>query len=79
MSWSLLLFLIVGLPLILLSGGFFVLMLIILKGRDKSANRNQTLEIARSLERTLSQMENRLGALEDILLNPDHEKDACHD
>ncbi len=79
MSWSLILFLIIGLPLILLCGSFFILMLLVFKGRDKSVNRNQTLEMARSLERTLTQMENRLGSLEDILLNPDKEKDACHD
>jgi hypothetical protein len=60
---------IVGLPLILIGGGFFLLILKAFKGGDARAEKAQTLELARQLERTLNRMEERLTALEDIILS----------
>jgi hypothetical protein len=59
--------LVVGLPLIFLSLGFFVIAVKVFSGWGR-AERTQTLEAARRLERTLNSLENRLGALEDIVL-----------
>ncbi len=60
---------IVGLPLILIGGGFFLLTLRAFRGGDARAEKAQTLELARKLERTLSAMEARLTALEDVILS----------
>ncbi len=60
---------IVGLPLILIGGGFFLLTLKAFRGGDARVERAQTLELARKLERTLGAMEARLVALEDIILS----------
>jgi len=59
--------LVVGLPLTFLSLGFFVIAVKVFSGWGR-AERTQTLEAARRLERTLNSLENRLGALEDIVL-----------
>jgi len=59
--------LVVGLPLTFLSLGFFVIAVKVFSGGGR-AERTQTLEAARRLERTLNSLENRLGALEDIVL-----------
>jgi hypothetical protein len=58
--------LVVGLPLTFLSLGFFVIAVKVFSGWGR-AERAQTLEAARHLERTLNSLENRLGALEDIV------------
>ncbi len=60
---------VVGLPLVLIGGGFFLLTLRAFRGGDARADKAQTLELARQLERTLSAMEARLTALEDIILS----------
>ncbi len=60
---------VIGLPLILLGAGFFLLTLRAFRGGDARAEKAQTLELARQLERSLSAMETRLGALEDIILS----------
>ncbi|UQZ87900.1 hypothetical protein C4J81_01160 [Deltaproteobacteria bacterium Smac51] len=62
---------IVGLPLILIGGGFFLLTLKAFRSGDARTERAQTLELARKLERTLNSMESRLIALEDIILSSD--------
>jgi hypothetical protein len=59
--------LIVGLPLTLLSLGFFIIAIKVFSGWGRN-ERTQTLEAARRLELTLNALENRLGALEDIIL-----------
>lgn len=60
---------IIGLPLILIGLGFFLLTLRAFRSGDARAEKAQTLELARQLERTLSTMEARLTALEDIILS----------
>lgn len=62
------LLIIIGLPLILVGLGFFLLMLTLYRGRESQVNRQETIELARTLDRTLNQMENRLTAIEDIVL-----------
>jgi len=64
---TLALILIIGLPLTFLSFGFLVIAVKLFSGWGRS-ERTQTLEAARRLERTLNGLENRLGALEDIIL-----------
>lgn len=59
---------IIGLPLILIGGGFFLLALRAFRGGEARAEKSQTLELARQLERALSAMETRLTALEDLIL-----------
>lgn len=63
--------LVIGLPLILIGGGFFLLTLRAFRSGDSRAEKAQTLEMARQLERTLNAMEARMIALEDILLSSD--------
>lgn len=63
--------LVIGVPLLLMAIGFIILVTKVFGGNDGRAERAQTLEIARHLERTLSALENRLGALEDIILSTD--------
>ena len=70
MHFSTLIFLIVGVPLILLALGFFLLCLKWLWSKDQRANQAKLLEAAAKLDAALSQMEVRLTALEDILLPP---------
>ncbi|MDR2724808.1 MAG: hypothetical protein LBC90_01820 [Candidatus Adiutrix sp.] len=64
---ALALILIIGLPLTLLSLGFLVIAVKAFNGWGR-AERTQTLEAARRLERAMNDLENRLGALEDIIL-----------
>ena len=59
--------LVVGLPLTFLSLGFLIIAVKVFSGWGR-AERTQTLEAARRLERALNGLENRLGALEDIIL-----------
>ena len=59
--------LIIGLPLTFLSFGFLIIAVKVFSGWGR-AERTQTLEAARRLERALNDLENRLGALEDIIL-----------
>lgn len=77
---SLLLFItiVIGIPLILVTAGFLVLVTRTFNVHDDRSERAQTLEVARQLERTLSAMESRLGALEDIILTG-HPKEAPHE
>ena len=72
------LFLIIGVPLILIAIGFIVLVTKVFSGPDARAERAQTLEAARHLERTLSALETRLSALEDIILSSG-QKGGDHD
>jgi hypothetical protein len=60
---------VIGLPLILIGAGFFLLTLKAFRSGDARAEKAQTLELARQLERTLGKMEARLTALEDIILS----------
>lgn len=60
---------IIGLPLILVGVGFVVIATKIFNGGNSQVERAQTLEAARQLERTLSRLETRLTALEDIILS----------
>lgn len=62
-------FVVIGLPLILIGLGFFLLTLRAFRGGDARAERAQTLELARQLERTLGALETRVAAIEDILLS----------
>jgi len=66
-GFALALALVIGLPLTLLSLGFLIIAIKVFSGWGRS-ERTQTLEAARRLERTLNSLENRLGALEDIIL-----------
>ena len=63
--------LVIGVPLVLMAIGFIILVTKVFSGNDGRAERAQTLEAARQLERTLNSLENRLGALEDIILSAD--------
>lgn len=77
MSFLAALSIVIGLPLILISIGFIILVVKVFgSGR---LERGQTLEAARQLERSLSAMENRLNALEDILLSADRKKGGLDD
>lgn len=63
--------LVIGVPLVLMAIGFIILVTKVFGGGDGRAERAQTLEAARQLERTLNSLESRLGALEDIILSAD--------
>lgn len=76
MSLVAVLTMVIGLPLILLTLGFVIIAVKIFGGGSDRLERGQTLEAARQLERSLSAMENRLTALEDILLSADVKKEA---
>lgn len=69
MSVAVALIVIIGLPLILIGIGFVIIATKIFGGGDSQMERIQTLEAARQLERTLSTLETRLTALEDIILS----------
>lgn len=69
MSAATLFIIIIGLPIVLIGAGFFLLTLKAFRCGDARADKAQTLELARQLERTLSVMETRLIALEDIILS----------
>jgi hypothetical protein len=71
--------LVIGLPLMLVAVGFVILVTKAFSGQDGRAQRVQTLEAARQLEKTLSAMETRLTALEDILLAPEAKQGGAHD
>lgn len=71
--------LVIGLPLILVAVGFIILVTKAFSGQDGRVQRVQTLEAARQLEKTLSAMETRLTALEDIFLAPEAKKGGAHD
>lgn len=73
------LIIIIGLPLILLAIGFVIIAVKIFGGGSDRLERGQTLEAARQIERSLALMENRLSALEDILLSADHRKGGSDD
>ena len=60
---------VIGVPLILIGIGFIILVTKVFSNSDGRAERAQTLEAARHLEKTLNSMEARLSALEDILLS----------
>ena len=66
-EFALALALIIGLPLTFLSLAFLVFAVKAFSGWGR-AERTQTLEAARRLEQALNGLENRLGALEDIVL-----------
>jgi len=68
MSVLAVLIIVIGLPLILIGIGFVIMATKIFNGDGGQAERAQTLEVARQLERTLSALESRLTALEDIIL-----------
>jgi hypothetical protein len=70
MDFSTLIFLIFGMPLILVALGFFLLCLRWLTTRDQRANQAKILEAATKLDANLARLEVRLTALEDILLPP---------
>lgn len=70
---------VIGLPLILLALGFVIIAIKVFGGGSNRLERGQTLEAARQLERSLSAMENRLTALEDILLSADAKKGGIND
>ena len=68
MERSLLIFLIFGVPLILISLGFLALCLRWIWTRNQRADHGKLLEAARLLDGKLASLEIRLTALEDILL-----------
>jgi hypothetical protein len=68
MDASLLVFLVVGVPLILLALGFLALCLRWIWTRGQRADHSKLLEAARQLDGRLAKLEVRLTALEDILL-----------
>lgn len=79
MSLAIAFIIIIGLPLILVAAGFLILATKAFSGQGGRAETAQTLETARQLERTLSAMETRLGALEDIILSAQGQKGEKHD
>lgn len=79
MSPAIVLMLVIGLPLILVAAGFLILVTKAFSGRDGRAERTQTLEAARQLERALSAMESRLTALEDIIISTGTPKEDRHE
>jgi hypothetical protein len=68
MDTSTLIFLIVGVPAILVALGFVALCLRWLLKRDQRADHGKLLEAARQLDARLATLEVRLTALEDILM-----------
>lgn len=74
MSAAVALIVVIGLPLILVGVGFVIMATKIFSGGNSQVERAQTLEAARQLERTLSRLETRLTALEDIILAGDETK-----
>ena len=68
MDTSLLIFLIVGAPLILIALGFLALCLRWVWTRNQRADHGKLLEAARQLDSRLAALEIRLNALEDILM-----------
>lgn len=79
MSVAAALIIIIGLPLILIGIGFVVMATKIFSGDGGQAERAQTLEAARQLERVLSALETRLTALEDIILAGDKARPGGRD
>lgn len=79
MSFVAALTIVIGLPLILLTLGFVIIVVKVFGGGSDRLERGQTLEAARQLERSLSALENRLTALEDILLGADGKKGTIDD
>ena len=71
------LIIIIGLPLILIGIGFIILATKAFSGGEARAEQTRTLEAARQLERTLSAMEDRLAALEDIILTSGDQKGSA--
>ena len=76
MSTFMMIFLIVGVPLIIMAIGFIVLVTKVFGNSDGRAERAQTLETARQLERTLTTLEKRLEALENIVISGRHSASA---
>lgn len=74
MSAAVALIVVIGLPLILVGVGFVIMATKIFNGGNSQVERAQTLEAARQLERTLTRLETRLTALEDIILAGDETK-----
>ncbi|MDR0620713.1 MAG: hypothetical protein LBJ61_02390 [Deltaproteobacteria bacterium] len=70
MNLSMLLFITVGIPLILLTLGFVLICLKWLWSKDQRANQAKLLETAARIDGNLTKLEVRLTALEDILLQP---------
>jgi uncharacterized membrane-anchored protein YhcB (DUF1043 family) len=70
MDFSTLLFLIIGVPLILVAIGILCLCLRWVLSREQRANQKKLLDTAAKLDEQIGKLENRLGALEDILLDP---------
>ena len=68
MDFHLLIFLIVGVPLILIALGFLALCLRWIWSRGQRADHGKLLEAALQLDQRLAKLEIRLTALEDILL-----------
>ncbi|MDR1486367.1 MAG: hypothetical protein LBT62_00005, partial [Deltaproteobacteria bacterium] len=75
MDFSTLLFLIIGVPLIVVALGIFLLCLRWFFSRDQRANQKKLLETAAKLDEQLINLESRLCALEDILLDPNQPHD----
>jgi hypothetical protein len=71
MEFTTLVFLIVGVPSILIALGFFALCLRWFLTRNKRADHNALLEAAVQLDGRLAKLEGRINALEDILLTGD--------
>jgi sensor domain CHASE-containing protein len=68
-----------GAPLILIALSLVILAVKIFRDGGKRQERAQTVETARRLELALSGLENRLSALEDIILAASNRKGADHD
>jgi hypothetical protein len=68
MSVSLALVLAIGAPLILLSLGFFLLSLKMARSKIAEANAEDFIFLAKALELRIKDLENRIKALEDILM-----------
>lgn len=71
--------LVIGLPLLLIGIGFIIMVTKVFSGGDSQAQRAQTLEAARQLERTLTALEGRLTALEDIILSGPKDREGGRD
>jgi hypothetical protein len=68
MNFSVALFLALGVPLIILSLGFFFLSLKLYRSKDKEPQAEEILRLAQSLDRKLNEQEIRIAALEEFIL-----------
>jgi hypothetical protein len=68
MNMSVTLILVIGLPLILLALGFFLLSLKLYRSKARQAREDEFISLAQTLERNVNELETRVAALEEIIV-----------